>query len=52
LHEKLKPLTFPIPEQEQVFLERMKEYIDVSYNSEFKKYKITPGIAIAANQVG
>ena len=52
LREKSNIVIFPLKENEEDIVNKMVCYIDSSYNEEAKKNKITPGIAIAAIQMG
>lgn len=52
LREKCVDLKFPISNEEQQFVEKMRLYVDESYNDNSSKYDIRPGIGIAAPQVG
>lgn len=41
-----------ITDDEMVLINRMVKYIDTCYDEQYQQYKIRPGIAIAAPQVG
>lgn len=52
MKQKINDLTFPLNEEDKNAISKMISYIDASYNDESKKYKIRPGIGIAAIQIG
>lgn len=53
LHEKCDEVSFPISEEDKNLLFDMIEYLKASQNEELaEKYKIRPGVGLAANQVG
>lgn len=51
LHTKCEEVT-ELTKHDELIINRMVSYIDACYNNEFKKYKIRPGIAVAAPQMG
>ena len=52
LFKKCSDVVFPLSNDDQILVNRMVSYIDACYYHLDKQYNITPGIAIAANQVG
>ncbi|MGL4647660.1 MAG: peptide deformylase [Mycoplasmoidaceae bacterium] len=52
LKERSEDLTLPIGAVEEATIAKMVAYIDASYENKAKKYKIKPGIGIAAIQLG
>ncbi len=52
MREKNEDLTFPLNEMDIEVISKMLSYVDASYEGLDKKYKIRPGIGIAANQLG
>lgn len=52
MHAKNEDLTFPLNEKDIEIISKMISYVDASYDNSYKKYKIKPGIGIAANQLG
>lgn len=50
--QKIEDLTFPLNNDDILAISKMISYVDASYNGESKKYKIIPGIGIAAVQIG
>ncbi|MDR2653798.1 MAG: peptide deformylase [Mycoplasmataceae bacterium] len=52
LRQKLEPLTFPLTEEDESYLDKMKAYIESSFSGKWQEQGIKPGMAVAANQVG
>lgn len=52
MKQECENVTFPLSEKDIDIISKMISYVDASYNDEARKYKIQPGIGIAANQLG
>ena len=53
LREKAKEVNLPVSNEDLETLRQMDEYLTNSYDEEFiKKYKIRPGVGLAAPQIG
>lgn len=52
MSKKIEDLSFPLNDKDIETISKMVSYVDASYNGEHQKYKIMPGIGIAAIQLG
>ncbi|KFB07322.1 peptide deformylase [Malacoplasma iowae] len=52
MKQKVEEVRLPLNDEDKDVISKMISYIDASYDGEFNKYKIRPGIGIAAIQLG
>lgn len=52
IREICQPVKFPLTNDDVEYIKKMVSYVDASFYDQYKKFNITPGVAIAANQVG
>lgn len=52
MKQPIEDVVFPLNETDKEYISKMISYVDASYNGEFDKYNIRPGIGIAAIQLG
>lgn len=52
IREICEPVKFPLSTQDIEYIKKMISYIDSCFYDTYDKFNITPGVAIAANQVG
>lgn len=52
MYREIVELTFPLTQDDILAISKMISYIDASYLKQASKFKIQPGIGIAANQIG
>lgn len=52
IREKCATVKFPLTSEDIEYIKKMVAYVDNSFNDKYEEFNITPGVAIAANQVG
>lgn len=52
IREKCTTVKFPLTNEDIEYIKKMVSYVENSFNEKYEEYNITPGVAIAANQVG
>lgn len=52
MKQEIKRVEFPLSEEDKNIISKMVSYVDYSYDGEYKKFNIRPGIGIAAIQLG